>query len=60
MNHVLPMVFSFLVSGMVAAAFISIMVCGALDGLSRLNFFRDRRNTQLGAGERDAGIGNVR
>jgi len=60
MNHVLPMVFSFLVSGMVAAAFISIMVCGALDGLSRLSIFRGRRNTQAGAGERDAGIGNVR
>ena len=59
MNHVLPMVFSFLVSGMVAAAFISIMVCGALDGLSRLSFIRGRRNTQADAGERD-GIGNVR
>jgi len=42
MNQVLPMVFSLIVSGMVAAAFIVIMVCGALDGLSRPPLFRRR------------------
>jgi hypothetical protein len=42
MNQVLAMVFAFIVSGMVAAAFIAIMVCGALDGLSRLPMFRRR------------------
>jgi hypothetical protein len=48
------MVFSFIVSGMVAAAFISIMVCGALDGLSRLTLFRGRR--QARAQREEAGI----
>jgi hypothetical protein len=43
MNHILPMVFAFIVSGMVAAAFISIMACGALDGLSRLISLRSAR-----------------
>jgi hypothetical protein len=46
MNHILPMVFAFIVSGMVAAAFISIMVCGALDGLSRLLSLRSRRGSR--------------
>jgi hypothetical protein len=42
MNQILPMVFSFIVSSMVAAAFICILACGALDGLSRLPMFRKR------------------
>jgi hypothetical protein len=56
MNHVLPMVFSFLVSGMVAAAFISILVCGALDGLSRLPIFRTRRTTGTVVAQSDTRI----
>ena len=55
MNHVLPMVFSFLVSGMVAAAFIAILVCGALDGLSRLNIFRSRSSAQVTSTQRGEG-----
>jgi hypothetical protein len=46
MNTVLPMVFAFIVSGMVAAAFISIMMCGALDGLSRLFSLRAERDAR--------------
>jgi hypothetical protein len=47
MNHILPMIFAFIVSAMVAAAFISIMVCGALDGVSRLISLRGRRGSPL-------------
>jgi hypothetical protein len=43
MNQILPILFSIIVSGMVAAAVICLMVCGVLDGLSRLSFFRGRR-----------------
>lgn len=46
MNRFLPMLFSFLVSGTVAAAVISILVCGALDGFSRLISFRAQRQTR--------------
>jgi hypothetical protein len=42
------MIFAFIVSAMVAAAFISIMVCGALDGVSRLISLRGRRGSPLG------------
>jgi hypothetical protein len=40
MNRFLPLVFSFLVSGTVAAAVISILVCGAVDGFARLMSLR--------------------
>lgn len=43
MSQYLPMIFSLLVSASVAAAFIIILVCGALDGLSRLIHCRDTR-----------------
>jgi hypothetical protein len=53
MTQFLPMMFSLLVGGSVAAAFICILVCGALDSLSRLLQFRAAR--QLRATEqRDA------
>ena len=43
MNQFLPLVFCLLVSGTVAAAVISVIVCGALDGWSRLEGLRARR-----------------
>jgi hypothetical protein len=46
MTQFLPMMFSLLVSGSVAAAFICILVCGALDSLSRLSHFRAARQSQ--------------
>jgi hypothetical protein len=46
MNRFLPVLFSFLVSGTIAAAVISILVCGALDGISRLISFRTQRPTE--------------
>jgi hypothetical protein len=46
MTQLLPMMFSLLVSASVAAAFICILVCGALDGLSRLLHMRTARASQ--------------
>jgi hypothetical protein len=47
MNRFLPLVFSFLVSGTVAAAVISILLCGAVDGFARLTSLRTRRQPRL-------------
>jgi hypothetical protein len=46
MNRFLPLVFSFLVSGTVAAAVISILVCGAVDTFARLMSLRTTRQPQ--------------
>ena len=45
----------FLTGGVVAAAFIAILVCGALDGLSRLNIFRSRSSAQVTSTQRGEG-----
>jgi hypothetical protein len=43
MYRYLPALFSFLVSGAVAGAVITFLVCGTLDGLSRLPSMQSRR-----------------
>jgi hypothetical protein len=56
MNGLLPMVFSFIISGLVAAAYISLMVTGVLDELSRLSFLRERSAARLREQSVDAGV----
>jgi len=46
MTQFLPMLFSLLVGGIVAAAFICVLVCGVLDSVSRLLHFRAARQLQ--------------
>ena len=46
MRELLPTIFSLLVSASVAAAFISMLMCGVLDGLARMIRPRDARQLQ--------------